>query len=72
MDNDLKKVAISFCEPNGDGILNYEINDSLSALIPNVGDLVDVDGTYRKVFEKAFTYSTKTIIVMIYLEKVEE
>lgn len=72
MANELKHIAISFCEPNGDVILNYDIYNSLSGLIPNVGDKVNLDGTYRKVIEKAFSYSPLTIIVMIYLEEVEE
>lgn len=65
----LNNIAINFCESNGDAILTYDINDSLSALIPNVGDKVNLDGTYRKVTERAFNYSPKTIIVLIYLEE---
>lgn len=72
MTNKLKYITINFCEPNGDIILNYDINDSLSALIPNEGDKVNIDGTYRKVIEKTFSYSPITIIVMIYLEEVDE
>ena len=51
--------------------MTYDINDSLSALIPNVGDMVNVEGTYREVTEKSFSYSPKTIIVMIYLEETD-
>lgn len=71
MENELKYIAINFCEPNGDVIMTYDINDSLSALIPNVGDMVNVEGTYREVTEKSFSYSPKTIIVMIYLEETD-
>lgn len=72
MTKELKHIAINFCEPNGDVILNYSINNSLSGLIPNVGDKVNLDGTYRTVIEKAFSYSPLTIIVKIYLKEVED
>lgn len=72
MNKELNNILINFCEPNGDSILNYNIKNSLSGLIPNVGDKVNVDGNYRKVIEKTFSYSPLTIIVMIYLEEVDE
>lgn len=71
MEKDLKYIKISFCEPNGEAIMGYEIKDSLSALVPNVGDMVNIEGTYRKITERAFLYSPITIIVMIYLKEAE-
>ncbi|EON70560.1 hypothetical protein [Lysinibacillus sphaericus] len=69
MSGNLEHITISFCEQNGDVIMTYDINGSLSALIPNVSDVVNIDGNYRAVSEKAFTYSSKSIIVTIYLEE---
>lgn len=69
MSDVLECITIIFCEQNGDTIMTYSINGSLSALIPNVGDVVNIDGNYRAVSEKAFTYSTRSIIVQIYLEE---
>lgn len=71
MSGNLEHITISFCEQNGDVIMTYDINDndSLSALIPNVGDVVNIDGNYRAVSERAFTYSPKSIIVIIDLEE---
>ncbi len=69
MSGNLEHITISFCEQNGDVIMTYDINGSLSALIPNVSDVVNIDGNYRAVSEKAFTYSSKSIIVTVYLEE---
>lgn len=69
MGSNLEQININFCEQNGDVIMTYDINDSLSALIPNVGDVVNIDGNYRAVSERAFTYSPRSIIVTIYLEE---
>lgn len=69
MRENLEQITISFCEQNGDVIMTYDINNSLSALIPNVGDVVNIDGDYRAVSERAFTYSSRSIIVTIYLEE---
>lgn len=57
MRENLEQITISFCEQNGDVIMTYDINSSLSALIPNVGDVVNIDGDYRAVSERVFTYS---------------
>ncbi|MGE7926805.1 hypothetical protein [Lysinibacillus xylanilyticus] len=57
MRENLEEITISFCEQNGDVIMTYDINNSLSALIPNVSDVVNIDGNYRAVSERAFTYS---------------
>lgn len=69
----LENITISFCEPNGDGIMSYNINGAISAMIPNVGDKVHVeaDGRYREVSEKAFMFleNTKAIVVQIYLKE---
>ena len=65
----LEEITISFCEQNGDVIMTYDINNSLSALIPNVSDVVNIDSNYRAVSERAFTYSPRSIIVTIYLEE---
>ena len=72
MDNNLQYININFCEANGDIIMKYEIKNSLSTLIPNVGDIVNVDGTYRRITEKAFSYGSIRILVMIYLEELKE
>lgn len=69
MRENLEEITISFCEQNGDVIMTYDINNSLSALIPNVTDVVNIDGNYRAVSERAFTYSPRSIIVTIYLEE---
>ncbi len=69
MRENLEEIKISFCEQNGDVIMTYDINNSLSALIPNVSDVVNIDGNYRAVSERAFTYSPRSIIVTIYLEE---
>ncbi|OXS74868.1 hypothetical protein B1B04_08210 [Lysinibacillus sp. KCTC 33748] len=69
MGRNLEQININFCEQNGDVIITYDINDSLAALIPNVGDVVNIDGNYRAVSERAFTYSPRTITVTIYLEE---
>ncbi|MFJ8516984.1 hypothetical protein [Lysinibacillus xylanilyticus] len=69
MRENLEEITISFCEQNGDVIMTYDINNSLSALIPNVSDVVNIDGSYRAVSERAFTYSPRSIIVTIYLEE---
>ncbi|MCY9549893.1 hypothetical protein [Lysinibacillus xylanilyticus] len=69
MRENLEEITISFCEQNGDVIMTYDINNSLSALIPNVSDVVNIDGNYRAVSERAFTYSPRSIIVTIYLEE---
>ncbi|MGE7691316.1 hypothetical protein ACQKMI_19155 [Lysinibacillus sp. NPDC097214] len=69
MGSNLEQVNINFCEQHGDVIMAYDINQSLSALIPNVGDVVNIDGNYRAVSERAFTYSPRSIIVTIYLEE---
>lgn len=65
----LENIHISFCEQNGDEMMSYEINDSLSALIPNIGDVVNIEDNYRTVSERAFTYSPRNIKVTIYLEE---
>lgn len=49
--------------------MTYDINKNLPALIPNVGDVVNIDDKFRAVSEKAFTYGTQTLIVTIYLEE---
>ncbi|MFJ7183492.1 hypothetical protein [Lysinibacillus xylanilyticus] len=69
MRENLEEITISFSEQNGDVIMTYDINNSLSALIPNVSDVVNIDGNYRAVSERAFTYSPRSIIVTIYLEE---
>ncbi|MFJ7982630.1 hypothetical protein ACIQ1D_20490 [Lysinibacillus xylanilyticus] len=69
MRENLEEITIIFCEQNGDVIMTYDFNNSLSALIPNVSDVVNIDGNYRAVSERAFTYSPKSIIVTIYLEE---
>ncbi|MFJ8511531.1 hypothetical protein [Lysinibacillus xylanilyticus] len=69
MRENLEEITISFCEQNGDVIMTYDINNSLSALIPNVGDVVNIDGNHSAVSERAFTYSPRSIIVTIYLEE---
>jgi len=69
MRENLEEITISFCEQNGDVIMTYDINNSLSALIPNVSDVVNIDGNYRAVSERAFSYSPRSIIVTIYLEE---
>ncbi|MFB7160259.1 MULTISPECIES: hypothetical protein [unclassified Lysinibacillus] len=69
MRSNLEQININFCEQNGDVIMTYDINDSLSALIPNVGDVVNIDDNYRAVSERAFTYSPRSILVTIYLEE---
>ncbi|WP_427110553.1 hypothetical protein [Lysinibacillus xylanilyticus] len=69
MRENLEEITISFCEQNGDVIMTYDINNALSALIPNVSDVVNIDGNYRAVSERAFTYSPRSIIVTIYLEE---
>ncbi|TQR35953.1 hypothetical protein C7Y47_06620 [Lysinibacillus sphaericus] len=69
MRENLEQITISFCEQNGDIIMTYDINNSLSALIPNVGDVVNMDDNYRAVSERTFTYSPRSIIVTIYLEE---
>jgi|GEM_PF-2090863 len=69
MRENLEEITINFCEQNGDVIMKYDINNSLSALIPNVSDVVNIDGNYRAVSERAFTYSPRSIIVTIYLEE---
>lgn len=35
-----------------------------------IGDVVNIDGNYRTVTERAFTYSPRSIIVTIYLEEI--
>ncbi|QDQ03223.1 hypothetical protein FOH38_23860 [Lysinibacillus fusiformis] len=69
MRGNLEHITISFCEQNGDEIMTYDINGTSSALIPNVGDVVNIDDKYRAVSEKAFTYSSNSILVTIYLEE---
>ncbi|MFJ7886972.1 hypothetical protein ACIQYL_02655 [Lysinibacillus xylanilyticus] len=69
MRENLEEITISFCEQNDDVIMTYDINNSLSALIPNVSDVVNIDGNYRAVSERAFTYSPRSIIVTIDLEE---
>ena len=69
MRENIEQITISFCEQNGDVIMTYDISNSLSALIPNVGDVVTIDDNYRAVSERAFTYSPRSIIVTIYLEE---
>lgn len=69
MSGNFEQITISFCEQNGDEILTYDINGTLSALMPNVGDVVNIEGKYRAVSEKAFTYSSNSILVTIYLEE---
>ncbi|MEB2301522.1 hypothetical protein LAV72_18110 [Lysinibacillus xylanilyticus] len=69
MGSNLEQININFCEQNGNVIMTYDINETLSALIPNVGDVVNIDGNYRAVSERAFTYSARSIIVTIYLEE---
>ncbi|KMY32254.1 hypothetical protein ACZ11_08900 [Lysinibacillus xylanilyticus] len=69
MRENIEEITISFCEQNGDVIMTYDINNSLSALIPNVSDVVNIDGNYRAVSERAFTYNPRSIIVTIYLEE---
>ena len=70
---DLKHITITFLEPNGDGIMSFNVNDTLSAIIPNVGDKVHVDaeGRYREVTERCFLFleNTTTIGVQIYLKE---
>jgi hypothetical protein len=67
----LENITVSFCEPNGDGIMSYDINGAISASIPNVGDrvYVEADGLYRLVSERMFMFleNTQTILVQIYL-----
>ncbi|MFJ6211516.1 hypothetical protein [Lysinibacillus sp. NPDC092081] len=58
-----------FCEKNGEVMMTYDINHSLSALIPNVGDVVNIDGNYRGVSDRTFTYRPRSIIATIYLEE---
>lgn len=65
----LENIHISFCEQNGDEMMSYEINDSLSALIPNIGDVINIEDNCRAVSERAFTYSPRSIKVTIYLEE---
>ncbi|MFJ5563527.1 hypothetical protein [Lysinibacillus xylanilyticus] len=69
MRENIEEITVSFCEQNGDVIMTYDINNSLSALIPNVSDVVNIDGNYRAVSERAFTYNPRSIIVTIYLEE---
>ncbi|KPN94732.1 hypothetical protein [Lysinibacillus sp. ZYM-1] len=69
MDSQLQHIYINFCEQNGDVIMTYNINGSLSALVPNVGDVVNFEDQYRAVSERAFTYSSTSITVTIYLEE---
>ncbi|MFJ8063296.1 hypothetical protein ACIQYS_01510 [Psychrobacillus sp. NPDC096426] len=69
----LEHITISFLEPNGDAIMTYSINDTISAIIPNVGDKVhvEVDGAWREVSEKTFMFleNTRAIAVQIYLKE---
>ncbi|AVK85241.1 hypothetical protein C3943_17750 [Lysinibacillus sp. B2A1] len=69
MSENLEHITISFCEQNGSVIMTYDINKNLPALIPNVGDVVNIDDKFRAVSEKAFTYGTQTLVVTIYLEE---
>lgn len=70
---DLKHITITFCDPNGDGIMNFDINDTIPAIIPNVGDKVHVvaEGRYREVSERVFNFleNIETIAVQIYLKE---
>jgi hypothetical protein len=34
----------------------YELNDSQTGLIPNVGDMVQMNGSKRKITAKSFTF----------------
>ncbi|KYG92363.1 hypothetical protein A0U40_05325 [[Bacillus] sp. KCTC 13219] len=74
MEKNLQGIKVCFCEPNGDSIFEYAIDNALTALVPNVGDRVDldIDGTYREVTERAFSYGPRTIIVLVYLKEVKE
>ena len=65
---DLQKINIFYSEPNGDTIEEHEF-DGVSALIPNVGDKVNIDGTFREVTERAFIFSDISIIVQITLKE---
>lgn len=69
---DLEHVTISICEPNGDGIMTYNVNNTISAMIPNVGDevYVEFEGRYREVLKKTFVFleNIRTIQVLIYLK----
>ncbi|QPQ30892.1 hypothetical protein [Lysinibacillus sp. JNUCC 51] len=47
MRENLEEITISFCEQKLIVIMTYDINNSLSALIPNVSDVVNIDGNYR-------------------------
>lgn len=73
MSADLEHITISVCEPNGDGIMTYNVNDTISAMIPNVGDeiYVELDGRYREVSKKTFRFleNIRTIQVQIYLKE---
>jgi len=70
----LENISISFCEQNGDGIMNYDINGAISAAIPNVGDMVyvEAEGLWREVISRSFMYlqNTRAIQVSVYLEEV--
>lgn len=69
---ELEHITISICEPNGDGIMTYNINNTISAMIPNVGEEVYVEheGRFREVFKKSFVFlkNTRAIQVLIYLK----
>lgn len=72
---ELEHITISFCEPNGDAIMSFNINDTISAIIPNVGDKVHVEaeGIFREVSERTFMFleNTRAIAVQIYLKERE-
>lgn len=69
--NRLKYLTISLCEPNGDCIISFEMNDEISVVLPHVGDKVAVDGILREVTEKVFQYlpNIQTAVVEIRLKE---
>ncbi|UPW82338.1 hypothetical protein [Lysinibacillus sp. Ag94] len=69
--NTLKHLTISLCEPNGDSIISFDVNDHISVIVPNVGDKVCVDGIFRVVTQKVFQYlpNMQTAVVEITLKE---
>ena len=55
----LENITVSFCEPNGDGVMSYDINGTILASIINVRGYrvyFEADGLYRLVSERMFMF----------------
>lgn len=65
----LMHVDVCFFHDSGDSIKDYNFNETLSVIIPDVGDVVEVGGVTGEVSKKHFKYGNDSMQVMIYIKE---